>query len=131
VALLPGLVAAAASPAALVPSGAEGLDWFDGMGQDNIDDFRLLQTDKEAARAKMETERQETMGASGEDLAGLLKTLLTPADAAVLTGEFAGYLAWTGREGLASGSQGWWDDGHLTLITNRIGEVHVWLAEGF
>jgi hypothetical protein len=79
----------------------------------------------------METERQETMGASGEDLAGLLKTLLTPADAAVLTGEFAGYLAWTGREGLASGSQGWWDDGHLTLITNRIGEVHVWLAEGF
>jgi pimeloyl-ACP methyl ester carboxylesterase len=181
-ALLPDLVVAAASLAALAPSDAAGLDWFEGMGQDNVDDFKLQQTDKEAARAKLETERAETMAASGEDLAGLLKTLLTPADAAVLTGEFAEYLAWTGREGLAPGGQGWWDDGeafgrdwgfelsvievpvllmhgredqfvpfghgqwlagripgvearlldddgHLTLITNRIGEVHAWLAE--
>ncbi|HEY2265319.1 MAG TPA: alpha/beta fold hydrolase [Streptosporangiaceae bacterium] len=181
-ALLPDLVVAAASLAALAPSDAAGLDWFEGMGQDNVDDFKLGQSDKVAARAKLETEREETMAASGEDLAGLLKTLLTPADAAVLTGEFAEYLAWTGREGLAPGAQGWWDDGeafgrdwgfelsaievpvllmhgredqfvpfghgqwlagripgvearlldddgHLTLITNRIGEVHAWLAE--
>jgi pimeloyl-ACP methyl ester carboxylesterase len=181
-ALLPDLVAAAASLAALAPADAAGLDWFEGMGQDNADDFKLQQTDKVAARAKLETEREETMAATGEDLAGLLKTLLTPADAAVLTGEFAEYLAWTGREGLAPGSQGWWDDGeafgrdwgfelsaikvpvllmhgrqdqfvpfghgqwlaahipgvearlldddgHLTLLTDRIGEVHAWLAE--
>jgi pimeloyl-ACP methyl ester carboxylesterase len=181
-ALLPGLVTAAASLASLAPSDADGLDWFDGMGQDNADDFKLHQTDSEAARAKLETEREETMAASGEDLAGLLKTLLTPVDAAALTGEFAEYLAWTGREGLAPGSQGWWDDGeafgrpwgfelsaievpvllmhgrqdqfvpfghgrwlaeripgvearlldddgHLTLLTDRIGEVHAWLAE--
>ena len=180
-ALLPDLVTAAASLAALAPSDAEGLDWFDGMGQDNVDDFKLGQSDKEAARAKLETEREANLAASGEDLAGLLKTLLTPADAAVLTGEFAEYLAYTGREGLAPGSQGWWDDGeafarswgfelsaievpvllmhgrqdqfvpfghgqwlaarvpgvearlldddgHLTLITSRIGEVHAWLA---
>jgi pimeloyl-ACP methyl ester carboxylesterase len=181
-ALLPDLVTAAASLASLAPSGAEGLDWFDGMGQDNADDFKLQQNDKVAARAKLETEREETIAASGEDLAGLLKTLLTPVDAAALTGEFAEYLAYTGREGLAPGSQGWWDDGeafgrtwgfelaaievpvllmhgrqdqfvpfghgqwlaarvpgvearlldddgHLTLITSRIGEVHAWLAE--
>jgi pimeloyl-ACP methyl ester carboxylesterase len=181
-ALLPGLVTAAASLASLAPSDADGLDWFDGMGQENADDFKLHQTDSEAARAKLETEREETMAASGEDLAGLLKTLLTPVDAAALTGEFAEYLAWTGREGLAPGSQGWWDDGeafgrpwgfelsaievpvllmhgrqdqfvpfghgrwlaeripgvearlldddgHLTLLTDRIGEVHAWLAE--
>ena len=180
-ALLPDLVTAAASLAALAPSDAEGLDWFDGMGQDNVDDFKLGQSDKEAARAKLETEREANLAASGEDLAGLLRTLLTPADAAVLTGEFAEYLAYTGREGLAPGSQGWWDDGeafarswgfelsaievpvllmhgrqdqfvpfghgqwlaarvpgvearlldddgHLTLITSRIGEVHAWLA---
>ena len=110
-ALLPNLVTAAASLAALAPSDAEGLDWFDGMGQDNVDDFKLGQSDKEAARAKLETEREANLAASAEDLAGLLKTLLTPADAAVLTGEFAEYLAWTGREGLAPGGQGWWDDG--------------------
>ena len=181
-ALLPGLVTAAASLASLAPADAEGLDWFEGMGQDNVDDFKLLQRDKKAARAKLETEREETLAASADDLAELLKTLLTPVDAAVLTGEFAEYLAWTGREGLAPGSQGWWDDGmahaspwdfelsaisvpvllmhgrqdqfvpfghgqwlaaripgvearlldddgHLTLETNRIGEVHAWLAE--
>jgi pimeloyl-ACP methyl ester carboxylesterase len=180
-ALLPDLVTAAASLASLAPSDAKGLDWFDGMGQDNVDDFKLQQSDKVAARAKLETEREETIAASGEDLAGLLKTLLTPVDAAALTGEFAEYLAYTGREGLAPGSQGWWDDGeafgrswgfelsaievpvllmhgrqdqfvpfghgqwlaarvpgvearlldddgHLTLITGRIGEVHAWLA---
>jgi pimeloyl-ACP methyl ester carboxylesterase len=181
-ALLPGLVTAAASLASLAPSDADGLDWFDGMGQDNVDDFKLQQTDKQAARAKLEEEREQNLAATGEDLAGMLKTLLTPADAAVLTGEFAEYLAWTGREGLAPGAQGWWDDGeafgrpwgfelsaieipvllmhgrqdqfvpfghgrwlaervpgvdarlldddgHLTLLTDRIGEVHAWLAE--
>ena len=181
-ALLPGLVTAAASLASLAPSDADGLDWFDGMGQDNVDDFKLQQTDKQAARAKLEEEREQNLAATGEDLAGMLKTLLTPADAAVLTGEFAEYLAWTGREGLAPGAQGWWDDGeafsrpwgfelstievpvlllhgrqdqfvpfghgrwlaeripgvdarlldddgHLTLLTERIGEVHAWLAE--
>jgi pimeloyl-ACP methyl ester carboxylesterase len=181
-ALLPGLVTAAASLASLAPSDADGLDWFDGMGQDNVEDFKLQQTDKQAARAKLEEEREQNLAATGEDLAGMLKTLLTPADAAVLTGEFAEYLAWTGREGLAPGAQGWWDDGeafgrswgfelsaievpvlllhgrqdqfvpfghgrwlaeripgvearlldddgHLTLLTERIGEVHAWLAE--
>jgi len=181
-ALLPDLVTAVASLASLAPSDAEGLDWFEGMGQDNVDDFKLLQTDKKAARAKLETEREQTLAATADDLTEILKTLLTPTDAAALTGEFAEYLAWTGHEGLAPGSQGWWDDGeafasqwgfdlsairvpvlllhgredqfvpfghgkwlaaripgvearllgedgHLTLVTNRIGEVHAWLAE--
>jgi pimeloyl-ACP methyl ester carboxylesterase len=181
-ALLPDLVTAAASLASLAPLDAEGLDFFDGMGQDNVDDIKLQLTDKAAARAKLEADREEMMAASGEDVAGLLKTLLTPTDAAALTGDFAEYLAWTGREGLAPGGEGWWedgealgrdwgfelsaievpvllmhgrqdqfvpfghgqwlaahipgvearlldDDGHLTLLANRIGEVHTWLAD--
>ena len=181
-ALLPDLITAAASLASLAPADAEGLDWFDGMGQENVDDFRLLASDPEPARAKLEKNREETLAASAADLAGLLKTLLTPTDAAALTGEFAEFLAFTGREGLEPGSQGWWDDGlahagawgfelddiriptllmhgrqdqfvpfghgqwlavripgvdarlldddgHLTLITNRMGEVHAWLAD--
>ena len=181
-ALLPNLVTAAASLASLAPVGAEGLDWFDGMGQLNVDDFKLMTSDPDAARAKLEKDREETLAASAADLAELLETLLTPTDAAVLTGEFAEYLTYSGREGLAPGSQGWWDDGvahgspwgfelsaidipvllmhgrqdqfvpfghgqwlaaripgvdarlldndgHLTLETNRIGEVHAWLAD--
>jgi len=183
-ALLPDLVTAAASLASLAPTDAEGLDWFEGMGQENVDDFRLLASDPEAARAKLEKDREATLAASAADLTELLKTLLTPTDAAALTGEFAEFLAYTGREGLEPGSQGWWDDGlaqagawgfelddiriptllmhgrqdqfvpfghgqwlaaripgvdarlldddgHLTLITNRMGEVHAWLADHF
>jgi pimeloyl-ACP methyl ester carboxylesterase len=181
-ALLPDLVTAAASLASLAPADAEGLDWFDGMGQENADDFRLLASDPQAARAKLEKDREASLAASAADRSELLKTLLTPTDAAALTGEFAEYLAYSGREGLASGSQGWWDDGvahaspwgfelsdiripvllmhgrqdhfvpfghgqwlaaripgvdarlldedgHLTLETNRLGEVHAWLAD--
>jgi pimeloyl-ACP methyl ester carboxylesterase len=181
-ALLPDLVTAAASLASPAPFGAEGLDWFDGMGQDNADDAKLLVRDPEAARAKTESDREELMAASPSDMAEALKTLLSPADAAVLEGELAGYLAYTGREGLAPGAQGWWDDavafqspwgfelsaigvpvllmhgqqdrfvpfghgewlakripgvdarlleadGHLTLLVDRVPEVHAWLAE--
>ena len=65
-ALLPGLVTAAASLASLAPSDVGGLDWFDGMGQENVDDFKLQQSDKVVARAKLEAEREETIAASGE-----------------------------------------------------------------
>jgi pimeloyl-ACP methyl ester carboxylesterase len=110
-ALLPDLVAAAASLASPAPYGAEGLDWFADMGQDNVDDFRLLLEDPEAARAKTDKDREMILAASASDLAQAFESLLTPADLAVLKGELAEYLAYTGHEGLAPGSQGWWDDG--------------------
>jgi pimeloyl-ACP methyl ester carboxylesterase len=115
-ALLPDLVTAAASLASPAPYDAEGLDWFAGMGQDNIDDVRLFFTDGAAARTKTEKDRDAYLAASAGDLAQALETLLTPTDAAVLNGELAGYLAYAGHEGLAPGSQGWWDD-NLSLVS--------------
>jgi pimeloyl-ACP methyl ester carboxylesterase len=181
-ALLPDLVTAAASLASPAPLDAEGLDWFAGMGQDNADDVRLFLRDPEAARAKLESDREESLAISAADLAGMLRSLLSPTDAAVLKDELAEFFTYCGHEGLAPGSQGWWDDGvaesgpwgfelsaisipvllmhgrddqfvpfghgqwlaaripgvearllehdgHLTLLTNRIGEVHAWLAD--
>ena len=109
-ALLPDLVTAIASLASFAPYPADGLDWFAGMGQENVDDFRLMLTDEGAARAKVEKDREEMIAAAPDELAEQIKSLLTPTDAAVLTGDVAEYLAYTGREGLAPGSQGWWDD---------------------
>ena len=46
-----------------------------------------------------------------------MATVLSPVDAAALTGELADWMAArTVREGLAPGEQGWWDDGmsHIT-----------------
>jgi pimeloyl-ACP methyl ester carboxylesterase len=109
-ALLPDLVAAAASLASPAPYGAEGLDWFAGMGDLNAEDTRLLLSDQEEARAKLEKDREESLAASASDQAEIMKSLLTPTDAAAFTGELAEYLANANHEALAPGSQGWWDD---------------------
>ena len=180
-ALLPDLVTAVASLASPAPYGAEGLDYFAGMGQVNIDDTRLFLTDEAAARAKMDTDRDEILATSSDDAARGIESLLTPTDAAVLRGELAEYLVSSEQDGLAPGSEGWWednctvrpwgfdladisvpvlllhgrqdmfvpfghgewlakhipgvearlldDDGHLTLMQNRVPEVHAWLSE--
>jgi len=180
-ALLPDLVTAAAALASLAPYGAEGLDFFAGMGQDNVDDMRLALADEAASRAKAEKDREEMLNTPPEEMAKAMESLLTPTDAAVLSGELAGYLASSTQDGLAPGSEGWFedgcmitkpwgfdlasisvpvlllhgredmfvpfghgewlaahipgvearltdDDGHLTLLQNRIPEVHAWLA---
>jgi pimeloyl-ACP methyl ester carboxylesterase len=181
-ALLPDLVTAVASLASVAPLDAEGLDYFDGMGELNADDIRLFLRDREAARAKLESDREEILATSAAELSGALRTLLSPADAAVLKDAVADYLVYCHHEGLAPGGEGWWEDsvahgtpwgfelsavsvpvllmhgrqdrfvpfghgqwlaahipgvearlfdhdGHLTLLTNRIPEVHAWLAE--
>lgn len=180
-ALLPDLVTAAASLASPAPYGAEGLDYFAGMGQGSVDYFRLFLSDETAARAETDEDRLRLLATSPEDFAKGLESLLAPADAAVLRGEMARYQTSSAQGGLAPGSQGWWDDnctlrpwgfdltsinipvlllhgrqdkfvpfghgewlaahipgvearlldddGHLTLLQNRIPEVHAWLSE--
>jgi pimeloyl-ACP methyl ester carboxylesterase len=181
-ALLPDLVAAAASLASPAPYGAEELDWFAGMGQDNADDYRLLLTDEDAARAKTDKDREGFLATSASDLGQALGSLLSPVDAAVLDGGMAEFLTYYFHEGLAPGSQGWWDegcahispwgfelsdisipvlllhgrqdkfvpfghgqwlathipgvearlldnDGHLTLLAHRVGDVQAWLSQ--
>jgi len=181
-ALLPDLVVAAASLASPAPFAAEGLDWYDEMGQDNVDDFKLLHGDKAAARARTEQQREELLAASPSQMAASMASLLTPTDAAALGGDLGDYLAWSMQDGLKPSVEGWWEDavagvspwgfeleqisvpvlvvhgrhdkfvpfghgewfaaripgaepmlldndGHLTLMTQRIGEVHAWLAD--
>ncbi|MGH3168432.1 MAG: alpha/beta fold hydrolase, partial [Trebonia sp.] len=125
-------------------------------------------------------DREELLATSPEETAEVLKSLLTPTDAAALRGDLADYLALASQHGLAPGRAGWWDDncmvrpwgfdlaaitvpvlllhgrqdmfvpfghgewlaahipgvearlldddGHLTLLTNRVPEVHAWLS---
>ncbi len=112
-ALLPDLVVAAASLAGEAPFGAEGLDWFDGMGQANVDDIRLFFADETAARAQLEKDREQMLATSAEDAAAGLESLLTPTDRAVLQGGIADYLTRAMQDGLAPGDEGWWEDNCL------------------
>ena len=88
-ALLPDLVPAVGVLASTAPWGAEGLDYFADMGELNVEDTKLQLEDPVAARAKCEEDRKEMLALEPEQLLEYLKTLLSPVDAAVLTGAFA------------------------------------------
>jgi pimeloyl-ACP methyl ester carboxylesterase len=109
-ALLGDLVPAVAVLASPAPWGAAGLDYFDGMGELNAEDIRLVVSDPSAGRAKCEAERAEMLAATPEELREVIATLLSPVDAAVLTEELADHLLETSRVGLDPGADGWWDD---------------------
>lgn len=178
---LPDLVAAVAVLGSIAPYGAPGLDYFSGMGDDNVDDIRLYLRDPRAARDKSRQDRLDMLSRTPEQLGGGLKTLLSPVDAAILVDDFAEWLSISLADGLATGDEGWWEDsvahlsawgfylgtiripvqvwhgrhdrfvpyqhgawlaehiagceahlsdsdGHLTLLANRIPEVHRWLS---
>jgi pimeloyl-ACP methyl ester carboxylesterase len=181
-ALLPELVGSVAVLASPAPWGAEGLDYFLGMGELNVQDISLMLDDPVAARAKCERDRLEMLTQTLPELMEFLKTLLAPVDAAALTGELGQYLIDSAHSGLGTSSDGWWDDelamlepwgfelgvirtpvmllhgrhdrfvpfshgewlartipgveakltdddGHLTLTTRHLDEVHAWLLE--
>ena len=110
-AMLPDRVVAAAVLAGGAPWDAPGLDFFDGMGQDNIDDINLYLSDPDAARKKNLQDRNEVLATTVDQQTEMLASLLSATDAAVLTGEFAEWLLRAEQNGLAAGDQGWWDDG--------------------
>ena len=110
-ALLSDLVPAAASLASPAPWGADGLDYFAGMGEMNADDTRLYFQDKEAARVMMESDRVAMLGATPEQVGEILTTLVSEADAAVFTPRLAEYFVDSAAAGLGPGGEGWWEDG--------------------
>lgn len=110
-ALLPERVVAVASLASLAPFDAEGLDYFRGMGELNVEDIKLMLRDVPSAKAKTVKDREQLIHGDAESTRKFMDSLLTPTDAAVLTGDLAEYLVLTGKQGLAPGIEGWWGDG--------------------
>lgn len=115
-ALLPELVTAVASLASFAPYDADGLDFFAGMSQEDVEDYLLLLADPVAARARWDEGREDMLATSASELTQALRSFSSPVDAAVLTEELAEDLVRSVRDALAPGSQGWWDDSHATLM---------------
>jgi pimeloyl-ACP methyl ester carboxylesterase len=109
-ALLPDRVVAAASLAGVAPYPAEGLDWLDGMGQDNLDEFAATLAGRETLERYLRTQADALLGAEPDAIADSLRSLLSPPDAAVLTGEFAEYLAEATQRAIGERLDGWIDD---------------------
>jgi pimeloyl-ACP methyl ester carboxylesterase len=109
-AVRPERVVAVAALASVAPWGAEGLDWLDGMGQDNLDEFGATLEGEEPLRRYLNEEREQMLGGTPEGIAEALESLLCPPDRACLTGELAQYFYDQIAEALRNGVDGWVDD---------------------
>jgi pimeloyl-ACP methyl ester carboxylesterase len=109
-ALLGDRVAAAATFAGAAPYGEPDLDFMAGMGEDNVKEFGAALEGEAAVRPLLEEFSAGVAGATPEQLADEMRTLLSPPDAAALTGELAEHLYGSFRTATKRGVDGWLDD---------------------
>ena len=109
-ALLPELIAAVAVLASVAPFDGDGLDFYAGMGEQNVEEFRAAVDGEEALRAVVERQRTELLASTPGRLVEAWHTLLGPADRRVATSTFASFVLEHVRAGIASSADGWIDD---------------------
>ena len=134
-ALLPGRCLAAASVAGVGPYGAEDLDFLADMGPENVEEFGLALEGTDALTPYLEQVAEALRELTGEQIAAALGGLISGADAAVLTGEFADELAASSRAAIREGVAGWRDD-DLSFATDwgfsldaPAGRVAIWQGD--
>jgi pimeloyl-ACP methyl ester carboxylesterase len=114
-ALLPDRVIAAATIASPAPPDAEGLDWTDGMGEENVQEFAALRAGDDELEAFLERNAREMVGASPEQIIAALGDLVSDVDREALSGEFAEHIVREVDHALSSGIWGWFDDDRAFL----------------
>jgi pimeloyl-ACP methyl ester carboxylesterase len=109
-ALLSDRVLACATIAGVGPFGVAGLDFLEGMGRENQEEFGAALAGPSELQAYLERQAQVLAGVTGEQVAAALGDLVSPVDVGALTGDFAVYLATSFRQAVSTGVWGWFDD---------------------
>ena len=109
-ALLPDRCAAAAALAPVAPWNAEGLDYFEGMGEDNVHEFDLALNDPDGHRRALDDSRVLLSEGGSDAFAEAFASLLPPVDAAALRGPLGAYIGESFSVGVGAGVDGWFDD---------------------
>jgi pimeloyl-ACP methyl ester carboxylesterase len=131
-ALAPDRVLGTALIAGVAPYPAPGLDWFAGMGAENIEEFGAALRGPEALAEAFERLYAGMDAVTADQIAAAFGDLVDEVDRGALKGEYAEFLAAQVREGLRTGYLGWLDDDlafsmpwgfDLAAIPGR---VHVW-----
>jgi pimeloyl-ACP methyl ester carboxylesterase len=110
-ALLPDRCRAAATLAGVAPYDAKGLDWGAGMGEENVEDFAAAVQGREVYTRLLEKTLPPVFEATPEQLVSAFGGLVTPVDAAFITGDFAEYLSRVFARAGAQGIVGAREDG--------------------
>jgi pimeloyl-ACP methyl ester carboxylesterase len=109
-ALLPNRCQAAAVLAGVAPYPARGIDFMDGMGQENIEEFGAALVGRERLTNYLEPLLEHFSQLTGDTVVQGLDTVLSGVDRAALTGLFADEVAVSMRRAVAHGIAGWRDD---------------------
>ena len=115
-ALLPDRVFAAASLAGVAPFDALGLNYFRGMGQDNIIEFGLAMAGRESIEQFSEKAAEQMRHATAAEIVEMISTLASPPDQAVLDGGIGEYWVSSMPNTFAQGVSGWVDDDIAFLL---------------
>jgi len=108
--LLAERVVGAIAIASVAPYGVEGLDWTAGMGQGNIDEFGAAQQSRDALAEFTARERDELLAADPAAMVEAIRTLVSPVDAAALTGDLGDYMLASIRAAIDESVEGWVED---------------------
>jgi len=134
-ALLPGRCLAAASVAGVAPYTAQGLDFLAGMGPENIEEFGSAARGWDALSEYLDKEASALAGVTGEQIVAAFGGLVSEADKAVLTGEFADDMAQSLNGAIRNGIAGWRDDDLAFLadwgfpLGDLAGRVAIWQGD--
>lgn len=109
-ALLPDRCQAVAVLAGVAPYPASGIDWFAGMGEDNLAEFGAALAGTDQLSALLQSFAAELAAVTGKGVTEAMAGLLSPVDQAALTGEFADEMAAAMRRAVSNGIAGWRDD---------------------
>src|SRR5262245_22291208 len=107
---LPDQCLATVSVASFAPYPADGIDWFAGMAGENVAEYGLALRGESELAPFLEASAHAFATMQPANLAASFGGLLSGADRAQVTGEFAEWFAETLRIGMAHGIAGMRDD---------------------
>lgn len=110
-ALMPGRVVASACVSGLAPYNAEGLDFYEGMGEFNVEDFKLMFSNREEWIRKNRSDAEMMAGGSRDDIREGLSSLLSEVDSKVLDDTMVDLFRDQAAEAFAVDIHGIVDDG--------------------
>lgn len=117
-ALLPERVLATATLAGVAPWPAEELDWFAGMGPENVVEFEASMKGAEVLTPLLDGDAAHLRVVEPAEVAAALGGLVSDVDKRALTGVYAEFMANSFHRAVSTSTAGWRDD--------DIAFVHPW-----
>ena len=116
-ALLPDRCVAAAALASPGPYGVDGLDWLEGMGELNVEEFGTVLAGGADHEESVRRSQAQMFSGGPAELREAMLSILSALDQSVMTEEFAQWMYDVMAEGAAERIEGWRDDDRAFVLS--------------